>query len=221
MSREARLVIPGIPHHITQRGNRRGNLFYSDTDRECFIEWLSVAASKWGLSILAYCLMTNHIHIEGVPSQSDSLHRKLKSVFTKYSMRLNSIHCWSGYVVQSRFFSSPLDDSHALIVLKYIEENPVRAKMVAKPADYRWSSAYARQRKLQDPLVNYENDWYQRNVLNRETATIGQLDEEALNNIRIHHARNLPIGSLEYVQGLEERHGRNLRLRAPGRPRKD
>ncbi len=223
MSREARLVIPGAPHHITQRGNRRGLLFYNDQDRERFISWLAEACDRWGLIVLAYCLMSNHFHLEGIPANEESLCQVLKSVFTKYAMRLNSIHGWSGYVVQGRFYSSPLDDRHAKVVRYYIEENPVRARMVEQPEEYRWSSAYARARGIADPLVDFSGDWHR--SFSAESPSLPShpgthLDEDTIARIRKLHLRNLPIGSDEYVQALEASTGRKLRIMKRGRPPK-
>lgn len=220
MSRQARLVIPGTPHHVTQRGHRRGDLFFSDSDRLRFIDWLAEAALKWKLSIIAYCLMTNHIHLEVVPEYLNSLHLVFKSVFTKYAMRFNLLSGWNGYVVQGRFYSSPLDDKHAWLAVRYIEQNPVRAHMVARPEEYRWSSAYTRARNLPDPLVDTSNPWYQRLVLGTECerAEFQLLDEQSICRFRTLNARNLPIADDDYLLLLEQKVGRSLRLRNPGRP---
>lgn len=220
MSRAPRIVIPGEPHHITQRGNRRGDLFFSTSDRERFVEWLGVASLKYGLSILAHCLMTNHIHLEAIPAEKESLHLTLKSVFTKYALRLNSQHDWTGYVVQNRYFSSPLDEKHASICIRYIEENPVRAKIVATKEQYRWSSAYYRARSIQDPLIDQSNSWYQRLVLSPSNTPDAVLSSELVQRLHCAHARNLPIGDEEFIRRLECDSGRVLRVRGPGRPRR-
>ena len=218
MSRKARFVVPGIPHHITQRGNRRNNLFFTDNDRKQFLFWLEEAARKSSTSILAYCLMTNHIHIAAVPEHKESLHLTLKAVFTKYAMRINRIHEWSGYVVQNRFYSSPLDNDHAMACVAYIENNPVRAKLVQTAEEYQWSSAYTRAKNILDPVIDYKNVWYRRLVGKSNFMPIPRLNDSMIAKFRICGSRNLPVGSDAFIANLETESGRVLRVRSRGRP---
>lgn len=194
-----------------------------DDDRRRFKDWLGQASCRWNLSIVSYCLMTNHVHLAVVPTDLTGLHRVLKSAFTKFAMRLNSLNGWSGYVVQNRFFSSPLDHEHAQACVHYIEENPVRAKMVAKAEDYPWSSAYTRHRKIVDPLIDYNCSWYKDLVADREEAasqSSGILTPEIIDTFRVLNPKNLPIGNESFIKNLEIASGRNLRLRFRGRPKK-
>ena len=140
-----------------------------------------------------------------------SLHRALKSLFIRYAMRLNAEHKWSGYVVQNRFYSSPMDEHHAWLATRFIENNPVRAGIVKNPEDYPWSSAYARYRDIQDPLISTDHA-----ILN-----IADLKDELPVNFSKLHKRNLPIGSPAFIEGLEKQTGRVLHLRPIGRPRKE
>ena len=136
MSRVARIVVPGFAHHVTQRGNRRDDVFYTDDDRRAYLRFLRQYAERHGLSIWAYCLMTNHIHLVAVPQREDSLAKALHDAHTVYAMRFNTTTKQSGHVWQGRFYSCPLDESHLWAAVRYVERNPVRAGLVAHAADY-------------------------------------------------------------------------------------
>ncbi len=112
MPRQARIVRLNIPHHITQRGNRRQNIFFSSYDRSFFLELLKHYSEKFSIELIAYCLMTNHIHVVAVPGSSDSFHLAFKSIFRRYGSFKNTIAGWTGHFWQERFFSSPLDEGH-------------------------------------------------------------------------------------------------------------
>ena len=219
MSRAPRLVIPGIPHHVTQRGNRRGDLFFCDEDRLVFLEMLFEACVKSALALIAYCLMSNHIHLEAVPSTKKSLSDALHRLFTRYAHYINRARGWQGHLVQNRFFSSPLDDEHSWLTCRYIENNPVRAGLAPQPADYRWSSAYLRSRNIADPLIDSGNLWYSKVVKGQETLSPAEMQRfsESLHRA---HARNFPIGSEAFLSKLEEEYQRDFKLRGRGRPKR-
>jgi len=141
MPRLARIVFAGIPHHITQRGNRRADAFFDDADRTSYLKWLKEYAQIHEVEILAYCLMRNHVHIIAVPGQTDGLQRVLKPLHMRYAQDINRRHGWSGHLWQGRFFSSPLDDAYLWFCVRYVERNPVHAGIVQRAEDYRWSSA--------------------------------------------------------------------------------
>ena len=134
MPRVARAVFAGVPHHITQRGNRRGNVFFNEADRECYLEWLTEYSHKYKLEILAYCLMTNHLHVVAVPAEDESLQRVLKPLHMRYAQRINRRRGWTGHLWQGRFFSSPLDED-------YIEEKCPDIDLNALKAVTVWGSA--------------------------------------------------------------------------------
>ncbi len=125
MPRLARIAIPGVPHHVTQRGNNRQDIFFAVEDRSFYLEWLAKYASEAGLDILGYCLMTNHIHLVVVPHEEDSLADGLGRAHWRYSQMVNRLHGRSGHLWQGRFFSCALDDEHAYGALAYVERNPV------------------------------------------------------------------------------------------------
>ena len=112
MPRQSRHVPAGIPHHITQRGNRREDVFFAFEDRQAYLDWLNDYAQKYNVEILAYCLMTNHIHIIAVPSTEDGLQKIFKPLHMRYAQRINRARGWKGYLWQGRFFSSPLNKAY-------------------------------------------------------------------------------------------------------------
>jgi REP-associated tyrosine transposase len=130
MARLARIVVPGVPHHVSHRGNRRGDIFLRPEDRILYIETLKEYAVKAGMDIWAYCLMTNHVHLLVTPQAEDSLAKAIGIAHRRYAVRLNKLEGWEGHLWANRFFSAPLDESHLWTAVRYIERNPVRAGLV-------------------------------------------------------------------------------------------
>jgi len=141
MPRRARVVFEGVVHHITQRGNYRQNVFEDDSDKRKYVEFIREYSEKYGMKIYAYCLMSNHVHFIAAPVKEDSLAMTFKYVNMRYSSYFNKKNRRSGHLWQGRFYSCPLQFEHALEALRYVERNPVRAKMVELPWEYEWSSA--------------------------------------------------------------------------------
>ncbi len=141
MPRSARVVFEGVVHHITQRGNYRQNIFEDSDDRKKYIEFVSEYSRKYQMKIYAYCLMTNHVHFLAAPLRRDSLAMTFKYANMRYSSYFNKKNRRSGHLWQGRFYSCPLHHDHALEALRYVERNPVRAKMVQFPWENEWSSA--------------------------------------------------------------------------------
>ena len=141
MPRTARIVIPDVPYHVTQRGNRRQDVFFSIVDRKRYLEWLVKYSRHHRFDILAYCLMTNHVHIVGIPRYATSMARLLHIVNLRHTQSVNQEQGWNGVLWQGRYFSSPLDDVHLWACIRYVEQNPVRMGIVSKAEDYIWSSA--------------------------------------------------------------------------------
>jgi putative transposase len=154
MPRPARLVLPGIPHHVTQRGSRRQATFFSDTDYARYVALLRHWCVKSGTAVWAWCLMPNHVHLILVPSRADGLGAALAPAHRRYSWEVNQREGWSGHLWQSRFASFPLDEAHLYACLRYIELNPVRAGLVERPEAWRWSSARGHLGLADDPLVD-------------------------------------------------------------------
>jgi putative transposase len=139
MARQARVVLPGIAYHCTQRGTDGRKVFFRDRDRRIYLRMLGVFASQARLRVLAYCLMTNHVHLVVIPEESDSLATAFRRCHGRYAQLLNTLRGRTGHLWQSRFFSCPMDESHLWAAIRYTEHNPVRAGVVARPDEYRWS----------------------------------------------------------------------------------
>jgi putative transposase len=143
MGRIARVVVPGIAHHITQRGNHRQPVFFDDEDRRVYLAALGENAARYGMRLLGFCLMTNHVHLVAVPERDDSLARALGRAQCDYARWQHIRQRQTGHLWQNRFFSCPLDSGHAWAALGYVERNPVRAGMTAAADQWPWSSARA------------------------------------------------------------------------------
>jgi putative transposase len=143
MPRSARLVVPGIPHHVTQRGNRRQQTFFSDADYALYLKLLRFWCAKSGTAVWAWCLMPNHAHLILVPRYGDGLREALANTHRRYTWALNQREGWRGHLWQSRFASCPMDEAHLHACVRYVELNPIRARLVERPELWRWSSARA------------------------------------------------------------------------------
>ena len=136
MPRRARVVIPGVPHHVTQRGNNRQPVFDSPDDRRRYLELLGRHAERCGARLLAYCLMTNHVHLIAVPDRETSLAQALGRTHSEYALALNRAQGRSGHIWQNRYFSCALSASHLWSAVRYVELNPVRAGLAT--AAWEW-----------------------------------------------------------------------------------
>jgi putative transposase len=121
MARMPRLVIPGYPHHVTQRGNRRMRTFFSVDDYQYYLKLMARTKAEAGAEIWAYCLMPNHIHAVVVPQYADSLAKLFQHVHRKYSRYINIRQEWRGHLWQERFHSFVMDESHLLRAVRYVE----------------------------------------------------------------------------------------------------
>ena len=139
----ARAVALGVPHHITQRGTDHQRVFFTDTDRNVYLDLLRTAAEHARLRVLAYCLMPNHVHLVAIPDEPQALAVALRRAHGRYAHYLNARRDRSGHLWQNRFFSCALDHKHLFVALSYVERNPVRALLVEAPEQFRWSSAEA------------------------------------------------------------------------------
>jgi REP-associated tyrosine transposase len=153
MPRAPRLVLPGIPHHVTQRGSRRQPTFFSDADYARYLALLRYWCAKSGTAVWAWCLMPNHVHLILVPARADGLSAALAAAHRRYTWEVNQREGWRGHLWQSRFASFPLDEAHLHACLRYVELNPVRARLVERPEQWRWSSARGHLGLAPDPLT--------------------------------------------------------------------
>jgi putative transposase len=218
MPRVARSVVAGLPHHVTQRGNRREPVFFSDEDRRIYLAWLGKYATKHGMKIVAYCLMPNHVHFVVVPAEEESLQRAFKPLHMRYAQHINRARGWSGHFWQGRFFSSALDEPHFLAAVRYVERNPVRAGMVMKAEDYPWSSAAAHCGLRVDPLLAPEpSSWRLLEGIRDWSNWLAEGEDQPRSDLLRRNAdKGLPCGSESFIRSLEAVTGRDLHFRPQG-----
>lgn len=225
MARLARIVIPGVPHHVTQRGNRRLPVFFSDDDRRRYLALLSDGCAKAGTRCLAWCLMDNHVHLVLVPQHADGLRAALGEAHRRYTRAINQREDWRGHLFQERFASYPMDDAHLMVAVRYVENNPVAAQMVAEAGDWRWSSArshLAGQRAADDPLTDvaaldeHVPNW---RAMLKYGLEAGELDKEGEAQAEAIEARlrtGRPLGTSDWIAAQEAGTGRALIRLKPG-----
>ena len=218
MSRRSRVIIPDCPHHITQRGNNRRDVFFSHADRETYLKLLKQYCSEFGASILGYCLMTNHVHIIASPQRENSLTKAFGRTHNDYSRWLNVSRGESGHVWQSRFYSCPLERRHLWAALAYVERNPVRAGMVADAAQWPWSSAA---RHLHAPCANewlHMAAWQENWSPETWRIALAQGLDEASFQSRLAEATRTgrPLGDDPFVESCERKCGMRLRPQKRG-----
>ena len=222
MARSPRAVLVDTPHHVTQRGNGRQAVFFSDEDRKVYLDAFFEYASRYSLRVWGYCLMSNHVHFVVVPEREQSLARVFGRTHSDYGRYANLVRRSCGHFWQSRFYSCALDARHAWEALAYVERNPVRAALVEKAEQYPWSSAAAHCREEDsDGLLDFEN-WRRRFTGERwrEVLDIGLRDAALEERIREATRRGNPLGSDEFVDRASRSLGRDVRPRSPGRPPK-
>lgn len=209
MPRAARLVFPGIPHHVTQRGNRRQLTFFSDADYALYLRLLRFWCSKTDTAVWAWCLMPNHVHLVLVPSRADGLAGALAPVHRRYTWTINQREGWRGFLWQSRFASVPMDEAHLHACLRYVELNPVRAGLVERAEQWRWSSARAHLGLAPDGITELAaagervGDW--RALLERG------LGEDERDAIRAGERTGRALGGATFIAALSAATGRTLR----------
>ncbi|MCA0202382.1 MAG: transposase [Proteobacteria bacterium] len=214
MARLARVVAPGLPHHVTQRGNRRQPVFFGDDDYLAYRSLLAQGCKSAGVAVWAYCLMPNHVHLILVPQDEDGLRAALGETHRRYTRHINEREGWRGHLWQERFASFPMDESYLLACARYIEQNPVRAKLARRPRDWRWSSARAHLDRRGDglvdvkPLLEIASDW---------SGLLGSvLEGEDYDALRSGERTGRPLGPDRFVGQLEKRLKRSLAKQKPG-----
>jgi putative transposase len=140
MARLARMVAPGVPHHVTQRGNRRQRTFFCDDDYKAYIELMAEWCCRCGVAIWAYCLMLNHVHLIVVPSSEAGLRSAIGEAHRRCSGRIYFRYGWRGHVWKGRFASYPLNEPYLPAAVPYVDLNPVQAGLGQSPGAYPWSS---------------------------------------------------------------------------------
>lgn len=220
MPRLARIAVVNVAHHVTQRGNGRQFILANDDERKVYLSLLRKYVELCELSLLGYCLMSNHVHLVVVPRKSDSLARGLKQTHGRYASYWNATHRSSGHVWQGRFYSCPLDESHLWMALRYVELNPVRAAMVSRPELWPWSSAAVHCGEAEEPAVLELTAWNRRwskESWKEYLATAETQGEIAAIRQCTHTGR--PLGAESFIRSLEDLTQRRLSPQKGGRPK--
>jgi putative transposase len=215
MPRIARVVVPGYAHHVTQRGNRRQQTFFGADDYVAYRELMAEWYRPCGVGVWAYCPMPNHVHLIAVPTSEDGLRRTVGEAHRRYTRRVNFRERWRGHLWQGRFASFVLDDYHLLTAARYVEMNPVRARLVARAKEYRWSSAGAHLAGRDDalvkvgPLLSMTGNW--RVFLGKATSVAVR------SRLQRHERTGRPLGDDEFIARLKATVNRVLTPRKAGR----
>jgi putative transposase len=209
------MVIPGIPHHVTQRGNRREKTFFEEGDYALYLDLLASACAQHGVEIWSYCLMPNHVHIIAVPRDEDGLARTFRHVHRHYTGYVNARMRVTGHLWQGRFSSVAMDEAHLYAAMRYVALNPVRARLVGRPEEWRWSSVRAHLAGVDDHVVSVAP------ALDRVgdfRHFLGEEFDEAFTYAAIRKAETLgrPVGSAEWLADLEAATGLPIAPRKRG-----
>jgi REP-associated tyrosine transposase len=218
MARLARIVVPGLPHHVTQRGNRRQTIFFEDGDYALYRDLLAERAAKAGVAVWAYCLMPNHVHLILMPAAEDGLARTLGETHRRYTGFVNARMRVTGHLFQGRFGSAAMDEPHLMAAARYVALNPVRAGLVRRARDWPWSSARAHLAGRDDGLVTVAP------LIERTAGRFADLLEvevtpEEFAAIRAAETIGRPLGASAFLARLERRLGRAVRPGQRGRPK--
>ena len=214
VARLARVVVPGVPHHVTQRGNRRQRTFFEEGDYETYKSLMAEWCRSRGVEVWAYCLMPNHVHLIVVPSTEAALRAAIGEAHRRYTVRVNEREGWRGCLWQGRFSSFPMAPGHLFTGTRYVELNPVRAGLATRPEDWPHSSVRAHLACRTDGLVEPRallerfGDW-------RRFLSV-DLSPDSADEIRRHERTGRPLGDGSFLERLEATVGRRLRRRKSG-----
>jgi len=220
MPRIARVVVPDIPYHITQRGNHRQDVFLTPDDRQRYLELLGQYSSACGLDVLGYCLMTNHVHIIGIPRRLYSMSRTIRTVQMRHTQVVNREMKWSGHLWHSRYFSCALDEVYLFKAMRYVEQNPVRAGLVRRAEDYPWSSAAFHCGVSQKADFLFTSDELER-MFEDWSAVLAEVpDKESMEIIRRRTMTGIPCGDERFIRKISKNVGYKIVERTRGGQKK-
>jgi putative transposase len=220
MARLARCAVAGYPHHVVQRGKQNQSVFSSQTDYCQYLSWLQAYKERYALDIWSYCLMPDHVHFICIPRYEQSLARTFNTLHMRYTQYFNRKYEIGGSLWRMRFMSCVLDESSAREEIRFIENNPVRVKLVDTAEDYLWSSARAHVNREFNPILG-EGFFLTREIRDWRAYLQDKGNEALLARARSQLRTGRPAGDLSFVRTLEEIVGRRLEALSRGRPRKN
>ncbi len=213
MARIARVVVPKVPHHVVQWGNRRQQTFWEEQDYRYYLDLLKENCLRSEVSVWAYCLMPNHIHLILVPETVDGLTKAVGQTHHRYTKAVNLRQGWTGYLWQGRYCSYPMDSNYLFICAQYIEMNPVRAGLVQKPEEWQWSSAGYHLDEREDDIISEISpldtiaDW---------KAFLHEEDQTEYETLCRHERTGRPLGTTKFIEKCSAILNRDLAKRKPG-----
>ena len=219
MARMARQVFPGVPHHVTQRGNGRAQTFFSDDDYGAYRDLLAQNARAAGVEVWSWVLMPNHVHLILVPPDADSLRKVLAATHRRYAGRIHARLGRTGHFWQGRFGCVAMDEAHLAAAVRYVAMNPVRARLVARAADWRWSSARVLLGRVEDDGLTTPGPVAARYPDFARMLEAAE-DEALVKSLRRAESVGRPVGAQDFIRRLEIESGRVLRPARRGRPPK-
>jgi putative transposase len=209
MARLARLVVPGLAHHVTQRGNGRARTFFGDEDYEAYRSLLAEHCAAAGVEVWGWVLMPNHVHLILVPADEDGLRRALAGVHRRYAGRIHAREKRTGHFWQGRFGCVPMDGDHLAAALTYVAMNPVRARLVKRAIDWPWSSVHAHLGRAVDDTMTAVAPVLARLPDLAERIAAGE-DEAASARLRRGEQIGRPVGGAAFIARIERETGRRL-----------
>jgi REP-associated tyrosine transposase len=221
MPRIGRAVAAGYPHHIIQRGNNREDVFFEKNDRKQYLSLLKKYATKWTSPIMAYCLMTNHVHLLTKPGAEESLFKMMQGLTLCYTQYINRNYGRTGRLWESRYHSCIVDQEKYLwAAARYIEQNPFRAGMVEKAEDYPYSSAVAHIRGSKDAVLA-EDLFTNENRQDYVALLRADVPMKEMELLRYATRTGRPFGTEGFVVEMENKLERRLLQRPKGRPKRE
>lgn len=227
MPRKTRMFVPDVPSHVVSRGNNRNACFYTDGDYFFYLQCLSEACHKHRVSVHAYVLMTNHVHLLLTPESEDGIPCVMQSIGRRYVQYINKTYNRSGTLWEGRYKASLVDaENYLLACYRYIELNPVRASIVRHPADYRWSSygvnagiKPGKQLVAHEVFQRLGSDEKSRYQAYRALFSV-DLEKSLLQDIQRATTFSMPLGGRDFQVQIEKAIGRKLGHARRGRPMK-
>jgi putative transposase len=219
MARLSRITVPDLPHHVTQRGNRRQSIFAEEGDYALYRDLLAERLAANGVACWAYCLMPNHVHLVLAPATAEGLSRAVGEAHRRYTGFFNARARTTGHLFQGRFASAAMDEAHWLAAVRYLAFNPVRAGLCRRPEEWPWSSVGAHLKKRSDRLVDVgpllavaprPADLFEMSPQERAGLATAPFDLETKS------VTGRPMGGAAFIDEVERRLGRGVRAMKRG-----
>ncbi|ESQ91930.1 hypothetical protein ABAC460_03265 [Asticcacaulis sp. AC460] len=203
------MVIPGVPHHVTQRGNRRERIFFEAGDEQIYLDLMSAQLRRHAVECWAYCLMLNHVHLILTPSDEGGLARAVGEAHRRYTAFVGTRGRWSGHLFQARFGSVAMDEDHLMAAFRYVALNPVKAKLTAKAEAWPWSSAQAHIAGMDSGHVTVAPGLDRIGDFSAFLADVPE-DHALWSEVLMSEHTGRPVGSRAWIEHLEQASGKKL-----------